>query len=134
MDILHLGSGCDPTSHRLEHELSAIYDVTHAWGSASSCPRSSATCIKARPTGSAKFGRVVFGIEEKDDEKAALMSIDALKQFIRELGMPTHLREIGIGDEHFEEMADKVLRDYGPFGDIHIFDKESIVELFRLCL
>ena len=134
VDILHLGSKQDPSSHHLEHELSAIYDVTHGVGLAIILPSLLRYLYKGAPDRFAKFGRVVFGIEENDDEKAALMSIDALEQFFREIGMPTHLREIGIGDEHFEQMADKVLRDVGPFGDIHIFDKESIIEMYRLCL
>ena len=108
--------------------------MTHGVGLGIILPAQLRYLYKGAPARFAKFGRVVFGIGETDDEKAALMSIDALEQFIRELGMPTHLSEIGIGDEHFEEMADKVLRDVGPFGDIHVFDKESIVELYRLCL
>lgn len=52
VDILHLGSKQDPSSHHLEHELSAIYDVTHGVGLAIILPSLLRYLYKGAPTGS----------------------------------------------------------------------------------
>ena len=61
--------------HAIEHALSGYYDITHGVGLAIILPSLLRYLYKGAPDRFAKFGRVVFGIEENDDEKAALMSM-----------------------------------------------------------
>lgn len=47
----------------------------------------------------ARFARTVWNIENDSDEEAALAGIDAMTAFIKEIGLPTTFRELGIPDD-----------------------------------
>ena len=47
----------------------------------------------------ARFARTVWNIEKDSDEEAALAGIDAMTAFIKEIGLPTTFRELGVPDD-----------------------------------
>ena len=87
----------DWACHRLEHELGAMYDVTHGagltavWGSWARYVMSS--CL----TRFVRFAMYVHGIKPcATDEETALKGIEAMEDFFRSIGMPTNLKELGV--------------------------------------
>ena len=54
----------------------------------------------------AQYGRDVWGITGLDDQETAEKAIDETEKFFASLGVPMTLRELGIGEEHFDEMAE----------------------------
>ena len=93
--------------HAIEHELSAFYDVTHGVGLAIITPRWMRHILNEKSVGRfAQYGRDVWGITGLDDQETAEKAIDETEKFFASLGVPMTLRELGIGEEHIDEMAE----------------------------
>ncbi|MDE7476198.1 MAG: iron-containing alcohol dehydrogenase, partial [Duncaniella sp.] len=90
------GRSEDWASHFIEHELSALYDVTHGAGLAVIVPAWMTYVGERKPGKVAQFGRRVFDITETDDAKAAHLAVDSLRDFFRSIGLPVTMKELGI--------------------------------------
>lgn len=80
-----------------------------------------------------RFAERVWGIspEGKKREELAEAGIDALVEFIREVGLPTSLRELGIkNDKKLEEIAESC--HYSP-GSYRKLETDEVLEIFREC-
>ena len=109
--LLTVGKGGAWSVHPIEHVLSAYYDITHGVGLAILTPAWMEYVLSEKTMPRfARFAREVFGIEEADDKKAAVLGIKAVKEFNKSLGMPDSLLEVGISDEKFDEMAAEAVR------------------------
>lgn len=130
-------TGCgridDWATHGLEHELSAVYDVTHGAGLAVMFPAWMTYATEENPWKIAQFARRVFDIDEKDDKKAALAGIEALKKFLSSIGMPINMKELGIENPDFELLSSKVIENKGDvFGNYIKVNKAVAEEIYRL--
>ena len=131
--LLGTGRVEDWASHKIEHEMSAIYDVAHGAGLAVVFP---AWMMHVRGQGIgrfARFARNVWGAGEADDAKAALMGIEATRGFFREIGLPVTLKELGIGSDRLEEMARKCAHR-GPIGNFAKLGENDILAIYRSAL
>lgn len=123
--------------HSMEHELSAVYDITHGHGLAILTPRWLRYVLNEETAASiARLGTNVFDLSETGDVmQDAKNAIDALEDFaFVKLGLSSHLSDLGIDDSHFEEMAQNAV---GKGGVIHGFRdlyKEDVVNIYRMCL
>ena len=135
--LCNAGKAHDWSCHYIEHELSAYYDITHGVGLAIVTPRWMRHILSDKTVGKfADFAVNVWGLPaDMDKQELAEKGIDALEQFFSGLGIPMTLREVGITDEHFEEMAQHALAftgigsiSYAPLG------QEDIVKILRACL
>ena len=110
--LIKMGKKCDFECHNMEHQLGAYTNCNHGCGLAvlhpvyyrhitrKGCPSSFALlrCVGASPA---------MG---KRDEELALAGIDALAAFIKELGLPTTLKELGADKAQLKENR-RLLRD-----------------------
>ena len=96
--ILKIGKVTDFQAHQIEHQLGAYTDCNHGQGLAVIHPALYRHIYKEGLPRFARFGRNVWGTDGTDEE-AALSGINALADFIREMGLPTSFREMGITDE-----------------------------------
>lgn len=106
--ILSLGnSGSGWPCHGIEHALSGYYDITHGEGLAIITPRWMKHILNDRTLPRfVKFGVGVFGIDETlPAYEIAEKTIDATYRFFESIGIPMHLREVGIDDKRLSEMA-----------------------------
>ena len=94
----------DWACHQLEHELSGMFDVTHGAGLAAIYGAWARYVMDAGYSRFARLARNVLGVVEPDDEKAAKLGVEKYEAFLREIGMPTNLR--GLGLELTEEQLD----------------------------
>lgn len=85
--------------HMIEHQLGAYTDCAHGVGLAVISPHYYRYIYKFGVKKFARIARNVWGVDESDDEIAALLGIDRLESFIKELGIPTTLRELGTTKE-----------------------------------
>lgn len=123
----------DWSTHALEHELSAVYDVTHGAGLAVMFPAWMTYAMKENPGKLAQFARRVFDIEENDDSKAAALGIDALKRFLTSIGMPVSMKELGIGNPDVRLLAEKVTENKGDvFGGYIKIDRDVAEKIYDL--
>ena len=86
--------------HQLEHALSGLFDhIAHGAGLAVLFPAWCRFAYKENIERFAQFARGVFDIREENDEAAAVLGIEALEGFFKEIGMPQKLREFDIPNE-----------------------------------
>ena len=134
--LMNMGfeSAGDWACHRLEHELSAIYDVAHGAGLASIWSSWARYVKETDPSRFAKLGRLVFGIEDKDPGKAADMTIDAFEKTFESFGMPVRISGLGIDatDEVCRMLAEKAsLKGAKTLGNFRILKTEDMYRIFR---
>lgn len=134
-NLLGVGRLQDWGCHRIEHELSAIYDVTHGAGLAVVFPAWMKYVYKMDLNRFAQFAVRVWGVEMRyDPEETALEGIGKFKSFIKEAGLPTTLKELGIpDDDRFEEMGRKCTGDDTlPIGNFLRLTKQHVVNILNL--
>lgn len=121
------GRAEDWASHGLEHELSALYGVTHGAGLAVVNPAWMTYAAITKPAKVAQMARRVFDVTEADNTLAAAEGISRLKQFYRSIGMPVTLAELGIENPDIDALVKNVHINKGtPFGTyIRIFPEDS---------
>ncbi len=123
----------DWATHGLEHELSAVYDVTHGAGLAVMFPAWMSYAMQENPGKIAQYARRVFNVEEADDKKAALLGIEALKKFLKSIGMPVNMKELGIDNPDVELLAKKVTENKGSiFGNYIKINQEVAEKIYKL--
>lgn len=123
--------------HPIEHELSAIYDITHGLGLAILTPRwMTYTLDETTVSKFYQFGCNVFGIcPELEPMEVATQSIERVKHFFYDtLGLQRTLTEIGIDDRHFSVMAEKAVKLGALPYAFKPLDKQDVEKIFRMCL
>lgn len=131
--LVKLGKQCDFACHLMEHQLSAYTDCNHGQGMAVLHPVYYRHICKDGEEKFARFARNVWEIpgKGKTDRALAEAGIEALAQFIREAGLPTKLRELGVADKkQLKEIADSC--HYSP-GAYRRLETREIREIFMEC-
>ena len=134
-NFLDAGRRADWGSHRIEHELSAQYNITHGEGMAVVTVAWTKYMAENKPWRLALLASRVFGADSYDyseKERAYILS-DKLSDFFRKLGLKTTLSELDIDDSDFEIMAKRATRN-GSVGHYEPLDEEAIIEILRTAL
>lgn len=135
-DILSLGNSRSGwPCHGIEHALSAYYDITHGEGLAIITPRWMRHILSDRTVDRfVKYGVNVFGIDAGLDKyEIANRAIDATYDFFASIGIPMHLREVGIDDSRIDEMAHHIAVNEGLDEDyVYVpLDEQAIAKILR---
>ncbi|MGI6162067.1 MAG: iron-containing alcohol dehydrogenase [Christensenellales bacterium] len=134
-DLLSCGRIGDWASHKMEHELSGIYDIAHGAGLSIMIPAWMKYVYKHDMRRFATFASRVFGITEPDEEAAALAGISALEGFFSSVGLPIRLGDVGIDDARLHEMAVKATNnDTMTIGNFVTFTSREVEDIYRLAL
>ena len=101
--IIKLGKKCDFECHQMEHQLGAYTNCNHGQGLAVLHPVYYRHVYKDGLTKFVRFAENVWQIprDGKSDEEFAAAGVEALADFIKEVGLPTTLKELGI-DENLD--------------------------------
>ena len=122
--------------HPMEHELSAVYDITHGLGLAILTPRWMEYCLDETNVDKyVQYGVNVFGIDSTMDKMAiAKESIRLTSEFLFDkLGLQRTFTEVGIKPEDFELMAKKACR-YGDIRGFKTLTVDDVINIFKMCL
>lgn len=136
--LLGLGRAQDWACHKMEHELSAIYDIAHGAGLAVMTPSWMRYVYKTNVNMFVQFAVNVMGVEAsfREPEAIALEGIDRLERFFVAMGLPVTLSELGIDDTNFELMAKKATwfqnGQERPIGGFQKLYWKDIVEIYKL--
>lgn len=104
----------DWASHYMEHEISAVYGVTHGAGLAVVIPAWMAFMAHHKPSKVAQFGRRVFGVVANDDRTAAIEAVASLRAFFGAvLRMPLSFKELGIENPDIDLLVQKLHENKG---------------------
>ena len=131
--LLKMGKQCDFACHLMEHQLSAYTDISHSQGMAVLLPDYYRHIYRDGLAKFAQFAQNVWEIpaEGKSEEKLATEGINALEQFVREVGLPATLRELGITEKC---MLKKIAESchYSP-GSYRRLAVDEIYDIFEEC-
>lgn len=134
-NFLDAGRSADWASHRIEHELSAQYGITHGEGMAVVFVAWTKYIAKIKPWRLALLATRVYGVDSYDfnEEERALILSDKLKDFFVKLGLKVSLTELNIDDKDFELMAQRATKN-GKVGHYEPLDAEAIVKILNLAI
>lgn len=122
--------------HPMEHELSAIYDITHGLGLAILTPRWMEYCLDETTASKyVQFGVNVFGIDANlEPMDIAKQSIEKLSAFFFDtLGLDNTFTKVGIEEKDFPVMAKKACGD-GVLPGFKPLAQKDIEQIFAMCL
>lgn len=117
--------------HSIEHQLGAYTDCAHGMGLAAISIPYYKLIYKYGLKKFARFATNVWGISpaDKSDNELALLGIEALKNYIKECGMVTSIKELGATEEMLPLIANSV--DLG--GGYHNLTREEVLEILKEC-
>lgn len=123
----------DWASHAMEHEISAVYGVTHGAGLAVVMPAFMTFMAAHAPAKGAQLARRVFDVVEADDRKAALEGIERLKAFFASLGLPLTFSQLGIENPDVELLVRKLHENKGEIiGGYYPLGAKETAEIYNL--
>ena len=131
--ILKIGKATDFQCHMLEHQLGAYTDCNHGQGLAVLHP---VLYRHMMPEANHQFARLaveVWGIDPtgKTEEELAEAFVEALADFIREIGLPTTFAEMNIpADTDYKAIADSTVLTGGCAKK---FTREELLEVLLEC-
>lgn len=130
------GVGCeeDWASHFLEHEVSAIYGVTHGAGLAVLFPAWMTWMAEHNVDKIVQYAVRVWGVpEEENKKKVALEGIQRLKEFFVSLGLPVTFKELGIDNPDISRLVDSLHRNKGEYvGNYVKLSRKDSEEIFKM--
>ncbi len=130
--ILKLGKITDFQAHRIEHQLAAYFNTNHGQGLAVLHPTVYKHIYKDGLTKFVRFAQEVWSVDGESDEDIAYQGIVYLENFIKEIGLPTRLKDLGIeGGELLEKAA--MTTAISP-GCCKQMTNEEILEILKECL
>ncbi len=125
----------DWVSHFMEHEISAVYGVTHGAGLAVIFPAWMTFMAEHSPSKIAQFARRVFDVKDHDDRAAAFEGITCLKAFFGVLGLPVTFEGLGIADPDIPLLVRKLHEDKGDvIGGYYQLNATDTEAIYRLAL
>jgi len=133
--LLNTGRIGDWASHKIEHELSGIYDIAHGAGLSIVFPAWMKYVYKENIDRFVQFAVKVFDVNLPLENKEEIIKegINKLEEFYKRIDLPVYLHEVDIDDKHFKEMAAKCC-EYGPVGEfkkMYAPDVESVYNLAK---
>lgn len=131
--IIKLGKKTDFECHQMEHQLGAYTDCNHGAGLAVLHPVYYRHIYRSGIAKFKKFAVNVWGIpaDGKSDEEIAGAGVEALADFIKEIGMPATLQELGIDETvDLKEIADSCAVVPSSYKKM---THEEILEIFQEC-
>lgn len=122
--------------HGIEHALSAYYDITHGEGLAIITPRWMKHILSEKTVDRfVKYGVNVFGIDsslEKFD--IAEKAIQATYDFFESIGIPMHLKDVGIDESRIGEMAHHIAVNEGLENAYAPLTEQDITDILNASL
>ncbi|MBO6229092.1 MAG: iron-containing alcohol dehydrogenase [Ruminiclostridium sp.] len=122
--------------HGMEHALSAYYDITHGEGLAIITPRWMKHILSDKTVDRfVKYGVNVFGIDSNLDKfDIANKAIDETYKFFESIGIPMHLKDVGIDESRLGEMAHHVAENEGLENAWAPLNEQDILDIFKASL
>ena len=129
--LLGAGKRTDWATHDIEHEISALYDVTHGLGLAVLTPYWMQYVLDEQTTPRlAEYARNVWEISESDDIIAAQTAIKKTAIFFKSTNLASSLKEIGVEKERLAEMAEKAT-SHGPLGAFRKLEYQDVLNILQ---
>lgn len=136
-NICGVGREQDWSSHGIEHELSAFYDVAHGAGLAVITPAWMKFVMKKNMNKFVQFANRVWDvdIDFEHPEATAYEGIYRFQKFLKLIGMPTTFAELGAKEEDIKAMASHMgISEDNLLGSYVKLNVDDIEAIYRLAL
>ncbi|HHW30696.1 MAG TPA: iron-containing alcohol dehydrogenase [Clostridiaceae bacterium] len=136
-NVCGVGRQQDWSSHILEHELSALYDVPHGAGLAVVFPAWMKYVMKHDIDRFAQIAVRVWGcsMDFANPEATALEGINRLQVFWKSLGLPSNFEELGAKEEDIPVLVKNLgLKEGECLGRFVPLYNEDIEKIYKLAL
>lgn len=136
-NLVGVGRDQDWSSHQIEHELSALYDVAHGAGLAVVFPAWMTYVMKQDINRFAQLAVRLWGVNMNfaNPQETAQEGIVRLKQFLTSIGMPVSFKELGAKEEDIMKMVQKLgLGEQGTIGGFVKLSAKDVEKIYRLAL
>ena len=137
-DLTECGLEKDFATHRLEHELSAVYGVTHGAGLAALWGSWARYVMPKHVSRFVQFAVNVMGVANDfaHPEATALKGIEAIECFYRAIGMPTSIGELlnrTLTDKEIDTLADRCSRGGTiTLGAMEVLDQQAMRTIYQM--
>ncbi len=131
--VIKLGKKCDFQCHQMEHQLGAYTDCNHGFGLAVLQPVYYGHIYEYGLPKFVRFAENVWSIQRNDrsDKELAKAGVEALADFIKELGLPVTLKELGMKErKHLKSIAYSCNISQGSYKKM---THDEILEIFNEC-
>ena len=131
-DCLGVGRLGDWATHDIEHELSAIWDITHGEGLAILFPAWIKFVSVKNPRRTLQLAERLFYIKDVSDEEKIKLTIESFSNWYKSLGLKTKLNDFSeISPNKFELMAKRCTVNY-PLGNYSVLNKEDVIKILKI--
>lgn len=132
--ICGVGREEDWSSHGLEHELSALYNVAHGAGLAVMFPAWMEYVYTSGVDRFVQFATRVWGVPETGDKKEiAQKGIQATKDFFASIGLPVNFEQLNAKKEDIDKLIDTLkINTGGKLGGFRVLDMEDARQIYLL--
>lgn len=121
--------------HGMAHPLGAIFDIAHGVANALLLPL---VMEYNAPAALDKYGDVAraMGVSTQgmSRDEAARAAVEAVRGLALRVGIPQHLRELGVAEGDLERLADQAMADVCTPGNPREVTREAVLELYRRAL
>jgi len=134
-DICGVGRTQDWASHGIEHELSTLYDVAHGAGLAVVAPAWMKYVMTKNTNKFLQFAVRVWGCQMDFEypEKTMLEGIERFEKFLRSIGMPTTLKELGANVNDIPKIVGNMkVAEGGTLGNFVKLNKDDVTAILKL--
>ena len=119
--------------HAMAHQLGGIYDLPHGVCNAMLLAVVEEENAKVVPEKFRSIAQVIgFDVKDKSNQECVNYVINAIKDLAKEVEIPSSLKELGITDLDYDLLAENAMKDACAGANPVYFDKEKIIELFKI--
>jgi len=128
-DLFAVGTGGGTiAAHMVECEIGALYDTPHGAGLSVILPAVMRYRLEKYLPTTARFAEKIMKVERKwhmSDTDIAIEGIEAFRKWLKKVGNPITLKELGVKKEDLENIAERIAsNDYSP-------DKETALGILN---
>ena len=132
-NVCGVGRAQDWPSHGIEHELSALYDCAHGAGLAVVMPAWMEFVVGADPARFARFAERVWGVvPDGDVRRTAAEGIARYRAWLKSIGMPSTLAELGGRAEDIPQLAANLGLNGNTLGNFRPLTQSDVEAILRL--
>ena len=134
-----LGMGCDSdwAIHYMENPVTTATHQPHGWDLAIIAPAWFAYTWHKDPKKAEQFALRVLEVPAGSTrEESVLAGVKAFRAFLKEVGLPSSLKEIGVKEEELPEYARRAFVTAGQerLGGVSRLDYDDVLAVYRLAL
>ena len=135
-DICGVGRDQDWSSHQMEHELSAYYDVAHGAGLAVMFPAWMKHVMQHDVLRFAQFAVRVWGCEMNfaNPESTALQGIAKFEEFLVSIGMPVRFAELNAKGKDIPVLVKTLGLGSRTLGSFVKLTEKDVTEIYKLAI